>query len=204
MTLGLLALTALPFVVSPGASFAITVDAASSGDRRAPLKVWAGTTLGIAVIASVVSVSGVGRFLAENDTARTIFGVAGGAILIALGASSLIRALRSRRPTTSKPRPARRLVLWAFLALVVNVKALTLYALVVPSLGTATLTGPTLFFLFAGVHVALLLLWLTLLGEGVRRVPRIGTSPRVRAGLLSVAAATLVVIGTRTLLEALI
>lgn len=204
MTLGLLALTALPFVISPGASFAITVDAASSGDRRAPLKVWAGTALGVAVIASVVSVTGVGRFLAENDTARTIFGVAGGAVLIALGASSGIRALRSRRPTAPGPRPARRLVLCSFLALIVNVKALTLYALVVPGLGTVTLMGSTLFFLFAGVHIALLLLWLTLLGEGVRRVPRVGTSPRVRAGLLSIAAATLIVIGARTLLEALL
>lgn len=85
-----------------------------------------------------------------------------------------------------------------------NVKALTLYALVVPGLGTVRLTGSTLFFLFAGVHIALLLLWLTLLGEGVRRVPRVGTSPRVRAGLLSIAAATLVVIGAWTLLEALL
>ena len=92
---------------------------------------------------------------------------------------------------------------WAFLALITNVKALSLYALVVPGLDTAALAGPALFFLFAGVHVAMLLLWLALLGEGVRRIPSIGTSPRVRAGLLTIAAATLIAIGVRTLLEAL-
>lgn len=203
MTLTLLALTALPFVISPGASFAITVDAASSGDRRAAVKVWAGTTLGITVIASIAAISGIGRFLAENDTARTIFGVAGGAVLVLLGASSLVKALKSRHPSASKARPAGQLVLWAFLALITNIKALSLYALVVPGLDTAALVGPALFFLFAGVHVVMLLLWLTLLGEAVRRIPSVGTSPRVRAGLLSIAAVTLIVIGTRTLLEAL-
>lgn len=203
MTLALLALTALPFVVSPGASFAITIDAASSDDRRAPVKVWAGTALGIAVIASIAALSGIGRLLAENDTARSIFGVVGGTVLVLLGVSSLIKALKSTRPLAPSPRPARQLVLWAFLALVTNVKALSLYALVVPGIDTDGLTAPTLFFLFAGVHVVMLLLWLTLLGEGVRRIPSIGASPRVRAGLLSVAAVTLLVIGTQTLTEAL-
>ncbi|MBI9113738.1 LysE family translocator [Sanguibacter suaedae] len=203
MTLVLLALTVLPFVVSPGASFAITIDAASSGDRRAPVKVWAGTALGITVIASIAALSGVARFLAENATARSVFGVAGGTVLVILGVGSLVKARRSTHLTTPGPRPARQLVLWAFLALITNVKALSLYALVVPGLGTDDLAGPALFFLFAGVHVVMLLLWLTLVGEGVRRIPSIGTSPRVRAGLLSVAAVTLIVIGTLTLAEAL-
>lgn len=203
MTLAFLALTALPFVISPGASFAITVDAASSGDRWAAFKVWLGTTLGIAIIASIAALSGIGRFLAENDTARAIFGVAGGAVLVLLGANSLVKAFRSHGSTSSVTRPARKLVLWAFLALITNVKALSLYALVVPGLDTSARSGPALFFLFAGVHVLLLLVWLTLLGAGVRRIPSIGTSPRVRAGLLSITAATLVVTGTQTLIEAL-
>jgi threonine/homoserine/homoserine lactone efflux protein len=203
VTLGVLALTALPFVVSPGASFAITVDAASSGDRRAPVRVWVGTTLGILVVASIVALSGLGRFLADDDTARTIFGIAGGSVLVLLGAGSLIKAFRSRGPAPSSVRPARQLVLVAFLALVTNIKALSLYALVVPGLDTPALAGPGLLFLFAGVHVVLLLLWLTLLGEGVRRIPSIGTSRRVRVGLLSISAVTLVIVGTRTLIEVL-
>jgi threonine/homoserine/homoserine lactone efflux protein len=203
VTLGVLAVTALPFVVSPGASFAITVDAASSGDRRAPVRVWVGTTLGIVVVASIVALSGLGRFLADDATARTIFGITGGSVLVLLGAGSLIKALRSRGPAPSSVRPARQLVLVAFLALVTNIKALSLYALVVPGLDTPGLAGPGLLFLFAGVHVLLLLLWLTLLGEGVRRIPSIGTSRRVRVGLLSISAVTLVVVGTQTLVEVL-
>jgi hypothetical protein len=94
-------------------------------------------------------------------------------------------------------------VLFAFLALVTNIEALSLSALVVPGLDTPALAGPGLLFLFAGVHVLLLLLWLTLLGEGVRRIPSIGTSLRVRVGLLSISAVTLVIVGTRTLVEVL-
>lgn len=48
-----------------------------------------------------------------------------------------------------------------------------------------------------------LLVWLALLGAGVRRFPSIGTSPCVRAELLSITAATVIVTGTPTLIEAL-
>ena len=70
MTLALLALTALPFVVSPGASFAITVDAVSKGDFRAPTKVWAGTSVGIVAVVSVAALSGLGSFLDDHQTTR--------------------------------------------------------------------------------------------------------------------------------------
>jgi threonine/homoserine/homoserine lactone efflux protein len=203
VTLVLLALTALPFVVSPGASFAITVDAVSSGDRSAPVKVWAGTALGIVAVASIVALSGLGRFLAADPAARSIFGVAGGTVLLLLGVGSLIKALRSRGSAPLRVLPAHRLVLFAFLALITNIKALSLYALVVPGLDTPDLAGPPLFLLFAGVHVVLLLLWLSMLGEGVRRIPSIGTSPRVRTSLLSIAAITLIIIGTQTVVDAI-
>jgi threonine/homoserine/homoserine lactone efflux protein len=197
MTIALLALTAIPFVVSPGASFAITVDAASTGDRLAAVKVWAGTALGITVLASVTAVSGIGEFFAQNDIARTIFGVAGGVVLVALGASSLVKALRSFRQPLSATRASGRLILWSFLALITNVKALSLYVLVVPGLGATATPGPAVFFVFASVHVVLLLAWLTLLSAGVCRISSIGTSPRIRAGLLGLAATTLIIIGGR-------
>ena len=76
--LGLVALTLLPFVLTPGASFTITVGAAVEGDRRAALHVWAGTALGLGVIAAAVKGAG-GRVpvipgCATNDTRRTVAG----------------------------------------------------------------------------------------------------------------------------------
>lgn len=201
MTLLLLALTALPFVVSPGASFAITVDAASKGDRRAPAKVWAGTTLGITAVVLMTTLSGIGPFLATHHTAREVFGIAGGVILILLGVLLSAQTLRSMRRTVIAPRPERRLMLWAFLALVTNIKAISLYALVVPNLRLQGLDYCSLPFAFAAIHAVMLLAWLTLLGQGVRRFPRIGTSPRTRAGLAGLAASSLIANGARAFLE---
>lgn len=203
MTLGVLALTALPFVVSPGASFAITVDAVSDGDRRASVKVWLGTTLGIAVIASIFALSGIGQLLTENDAARTIFGLVGGTVLVLLGILSAVKAVRALRSSGNGPRPPRRLVLWSFVALITNIKALSLYALVVPALDADSGAGRSIFFAFAAVHVVMLFIWLTLLGWGIPRLPSIGTSQRVRVALMAVAALTLIVLGLRTLVQAL-
>ncbi|MEV1130953.1 LysE family transporter [Agromyces sp. NPDC049794] len=203
MTLALLALTALPFVVSPGASFAITVDAVSAGDRRAPAKVWAGTTLGITVVVVIAALSGIGQLLATHQTAREIFGIVGGAILILLGILSGAQTLRSMRRSVTDSRPARRLILWAFFALVTNIKALGLYTLVVPNLRLEGLGDVSLLFAFAVVHAVMLLAWLSLLGHVVRRTPRFGTSPRVRVGLTGLTALTLIAIGIRTSLESL-
>lgn len=203
MTVALLVLTAIPFVVSPGASFAITVDAASTGDRWAAIRVWAGTALGIAVVASIAAVSGLGQFFAQHDVARTIFGVVGGVVLIALGVSALVKAIRSLRQPLQVARRSGRYFLWSFFALITNIKALSLYVLVVPGLGANNVTGSAVFFLFAGVHIVLLLVWLTMLSEGVRRIPSVGTSPRVRAGLLGLAAVTLIGAGGQSLIGAL-
>lgn len=203
MTVALLVLTAIPFVVSPGASFAITVDAASTGDRLAAVKVWAGTALGIAVVASIAAVSGLGRFFAQHDVARTIFGIVGGVVLVALGVSALVKALRSLRQPLPVARRSDRYFLWSFFALITNIKALSLYVLVVPGLSATPGTGSAVFFLFAGTHIVLLLVWLTLLSEGVRRIPSVGTSPRVRAGLLGLAAITLIGVGGQAFLDAL-
>lgn len=203
MSVATLALTALPFVLSPGTSFAITIDAAGRGDQRAPLKVWTGTALGLAVIASITAFSGIGEFFTAHDTARTVFGSVGGAILMTYGILSGIKALRAAQtPETTQP-PARRLILWAFLALITNIKALTLYTLVVPNLRTAGSSAPALFTAFTAVHAVMMLAWLLLVGEGVRHIPGIATSPRVRAALTGIAALTLVTIGTQTLLRSL-
>ncbi|PZE33333.1 LysE family translocator [Curtobacterium sp. MCPF17_031] len=203
MTLAVLALAALPFVVSPGASFAITVDVASTGDRRGALKVWMGTALGISAIATLFALSGIGLLLAANSTARTAFGLLGGGVLVLLGFLSIVKAIRSARSSVTSPRPPRKLVLWSFLALITNVKALSLYALVVPALHTPHLAGTALFFTFAGVHVVMLFLWLTVLAWAVRRIPNLGASPRIRTALMSAAALTLIALGSQTVIKAL-
>ncbi|WP_139416196.1 LysE family translocator [Agromyces laixinhei] len=204
MNIALLAATALPFVITPGASFTITVSAAITGDRRAPVKVWSGTSLGILLLAGVAGFSGLGQLVAGSDVARIIFGVVGGVVLIAIGIVSLTKTMgRPKDGSDQPPRPAPRLVLWAFLAVITNVKALSLYGLLVPSLSGIGVDGPALFLAFAAVHVVMLFAWLTLLGVVVRSVPWLGTSRRARDLLLLLAAVTLVALGAWSLVDAM-
>jgi threonine/homoserine/homoserine lactone efflux protein len=63
----LLASFALPFVLSPGASFTITVTNAASGDRLSPIKVWAGTAIGIGLIALAAGLSGLGALVVSHQ-----------------------------------------------------------------------------------------------------------------------------------------
>jgi threonine/homoserine/homoserine lactone efflux protein len=203
VNLAVLALTALPIVVSPGVSFAITVRAAIAGDQAAPLKVWAGTSFGIVVIATITVATGVGHLLAEDETARTTFGVLGGTVLVCFGVASLIRALGPATNGEQPGRSRRQLVVLAFVAVITNVKALSVYALVVPTLQRTDLSGSALVFTFAAVHIAMLFFWLTLLGAAVRAVPIIGTSERIRTALLLFAALALLGLGSVTLINAI-
>jgi threonine/homoserine/homoserine lactone efflux protein len=90
-------------VVSPGASFAITVSSLLAGDKRAPVKVWVGTALGIFLVAAVAAFSGLGRLLAVSGTSRTIFGLIGGLVLVAIGISSLVRVVRPKQIAEQNP-----------------------------------------------------------------------------------------------------
>ncbi|MBF4618614.1 LysE family transporter [Clavibacter sp. VKM Ac-2873] len=203
MNLALLASTALPFVVSPGASFTLTIGAAATGDRRAALRVWAGTALGVLLIAATLGFSGLAQLVSGDPRARLVLGIVGGAVLVGMGVASGISALR-RAPAGARPDGLRpRLVLAAFVAVVTNVKAIGFYVLVVPTLRGSGLDGPALFLVFAAVHMAMMLGWLSLLGALVRGIPGVATSPRVRAALLLLAAATLVLLGIRTAVAAL-
>ncbi len=199
----LLITTALPFVVSPGTSFAITVSAAVQGDRRSPVKVWAGTALGIALIAAVVAATGVGAFVAHNQTARSVFNIVGGLVLTSLGAAAAVRAVRRGHGHALVVGPPRRLLLWSFLTVITNVKALSLYALVVPTATRSGLTGQTLYAGFATVHIVLLLAWLLLLGLAVRMMPRLGRSSRAQTVLVIIASLMMIGLGAGAIIEGL-
>jgi threonine/homoserine/homoserine lactone efflux protein len=192
---GLLAFTALPFVLSPGASFGITVNSAVGGDRRAPLRVWIGTSLGIALIAVSLGISGLGVSVIGYPVVLLVFRLLGGAVLLSLGTVSLVKAIRAWNRPLPEPRPATRLVLWSFLAVVTNVKALSLYVLVVPTTAGTGPTGLPLYALFAAIHIAMMFVWLTLVGLIVRTLPLLQTSPRARGILIAATSAILIYLG---------
>lgn len=203
MTLVAAIITLLPFVIAPGASFALTLRAATSGDRAAAVRVWAGTSLGLLLIAFVAATTGLGVVVAAEPRIRAAFEVVGGIVLIAL---AVLPALSARRRGAS-PRPptqssASRLVFAALVAVVTNVKALTLYLIVVPPL---LATGSSLggFLGFAAVHSVMVLIWLAIVTLLVTRVPAIATSRRIRTALQVIASLVLAWLGVLSIASGL-
>lgn len=196
------AAVALPFVVSPGASFMLTVEAAAAGDRRAALRVWIGTAVGISAIAVVAGFSGLAEVVARDSAVRATLRLVGGVVLIAFAVRALLSLRSAASPTQqglaaapeTRRRPAR-LVLWAFLAVITNIKALSLYLLVVPSLAAPSLTAASVYVVFTATHLALLFAWLGILASFVCAVPAVARRPRVQVGLRVFAAATLFALG---------
>ncbi|MDO5090183.1 MAG: LysE family transporter [Cardiobacteriaceae bacterium] len=163
-----LAQTLLPFVISPGASFVLTLSASTAGVRFAALKVWTGTALGLAVLAAA-SALGVARLVLHYPLLQTLLALVGGALLMFWG----LRLCRSAPAQTSPPLPAR-LVASAFTIVVSNVKAITLYVAVLP--GLLKDVAPWAFYAQAlGIHALMLLVWLLLVSFGLRRLPWLST-----------------------------
>ena len=203
----LLAGTALPFVISPGASFTITVTSVANGDRLSPLKVWAGTAGGIGILAMTAGLTDVGRLVAASPRAQLLLSVAGGCTLIVFGTITLLRARRHHQPAATATATDRgrstRLVLWSAIALITNVKALTLYVLVVPTINVGPNDGLGLYIAFAAVHVTMLLAWLVFIGVAMHRTPAM-RSNRARRALALLGATVMVILGAYTVAAALI
>lgn len=200
----LLTLTAVavPFVITPGASFTLTVSHATQSRSPGWRRVAVGTGAGLLLLAVVLGASGLGGVLTSAPRLRVALGLLGGAILIAFGVTVLTRAARPKA-RGAEPRAPRNLVRWSFAAVVTNPKALTLYALIVPSLASDTLRGITLFTSFAAVHIAVLSMWLCLTHHCVTRIPALARSDRLQHLLLATAGLVMIVLGIRTGIHAI-
>lgn len=208
-----IAAVVIPFVVSPGASFVLTLDAAVAGDRRAPLSVWIGTALGIGGIALAVGASGLGEVILREHVTRIFLGTVGGSVLIYFGVASLFTV---RKPPSdagvriSEPRRHRQrracvsLTIRAFLIVITNVKALSLYLLIVPTIADDEFAGLPLYVAFAATHIVLLFIWLGLISGVVFALPVVARTPSIQMGLRAFAGVALLVLGVKSILDALL
>lgn len=187
-------------MLTPGASFALTVDAAAAGDRRAGLRVTVGTAAGLALIAVVAGVSGLGTFVASHEPVRAWFQILGGAFLICFGAIPLVKAwtARRRRETERAVHHPTRLMAWAFVVVVTNVKALVIYLILVPPILSPEVPAIGGYVIVATIHSAMVLLWLCLITALITRVPAIATNPRVTLVLRVASSTALLFLGAQS------
>ncbi|MDR6865751.1 threonine/homoserine/homoserine lactone efflux protein [Microbacterium resistens] len=187
--------TALPFVIAPGSSFTLIIANVPLGRRASWWHISCGTGLGVLVVAIALGATGIGTVLQTRPLARGWLGVGGSIVLIALGAAHI---LRHRKQQSGNPQRSRGLARWAFLSVLTNPKALSIYVLVVPALSSTRLNGPGLFLVFACIHSLMQGIWLLLVHEGAARIPGIANSARVRSVISIAAGALMVALGLFT------
>jgi threonine/homoserine/homoserine lactone efflux protein len=189
----------LPLVITPGASFALTVAGAVERSRWIGVRIAIGTAAAISVIAATVCFTPLAQTLGESRLAR-LLGYVGAAVLFALAARVGYSAVRTGRPAGGRQPGARSASARAFMTTIVNPKALAVYLVVVP--GVAVSLGQSLRSIgvvFAVTHIVCTFGWLTAVDAAIQRARWLG-QPRSRRVLQLAAAAGLVVTGAILLL----
>ena len=191
----------LPLVITPGASFALTVAGAVERSRWIGVRIATGTAAAISLIAAAVCYTPLAQTLSSSRLAH-LLGYVGAAVLFALAARIAYAAVRTgQRPGARRPG-ARSAAVRAFLTTIVNPKALTVYLVVMP--GVAVSLGQSLRStgaVFAATHIICTFCWLAAVDGLIQRASWLG-QPRSRRALQLAAAAGLIATGTILLLTA--
>lgn len=185
---------AIPFVITPGASFTLTLAHAIRREGHSWLPIVSGTALGLLALALLLGATGIGALLSGSPTVRFLLGVVGAAVLIAFGFLIMASARRAG-PDHATPARPRSLLRWSLTAVLSNPKALTLYVVIVPTLPTTHLRGLPLFASFAAVHIGLLAGWLVLVHLTASHLPRLARSARLQRALVILAGLAMIILG---------
>lgn len=200
--LGLIIVVVLPFVVSPGASFALTLGSVPVGGWRAVVGVLAGTAAGVATMVAVLNVTRLGEAVAGSPTATRVMALAGGAVLVGLGLHMIVSLSREAEGSHAQPVRSRpsRLLAQAYTALLLNPKALSVYLVVVPGLAVGSTPPLRLYIVFAAIHVGLLAVWLLFVAWLLLHFPTVTSSRRWRRTSGRIAGGCLILVGVTTAL----
>ncbi|MBP2197657.1 LysE family translocator [Pantoea cypripedii] len=147
----------LPIALSPGASFTLAINNTLTSGYRGLAAIIIGTTLGIYTHALLIG-SGISALLIRSPAIFTLLSFAGAIYLFWLGLQLIKRGRNVASPYVSR-RPRQTTIIDAWLANVLNPKAVMLYLTVVSQFAgkQAALSH---FLLLATVHILIMSLWL--------------------------------------------
>ncbi|PRO66468.1 LysE family translocator [Alkalicoccus urumqiensis] len=149
----------LPFIISPGASYVLTIAAVEKEGFSGVYRVILGTVLGIAAHASLAAM-GISTLLLELPQLFSVIQVIGYLMLIYLGVSILRNLFKVTQPPAKIITTTR-----VFLLNIFNVKPLLLYVTIIPSFLQNTEISLYLHYLYVGItHISLQITWLLFLG----------------------------------------
>lgn len=149
-------ITLLPIIISPGASFTIALDNTLTYGIKGLLITIIGTALGIITHGLLVGL-GITKLLVSSPSAFMVLTILGNLYLIYLGISLIRSGLKASKNTTIIHQKVS--IKTAYIANVLNPKAIMLYLVVVSSYAGAT---PTLgnYLALSSIHIFMISIWL--------------------------------------------
>lgn len=167
------ALAILPVALSPGASFTLAMNNAVQQGIRCTGRIILGTLLGIYTHALLAGL-GITRLIAAYPALMNTIKIIGTAYLIYL-AIRLIRSGLNAQDMAFTSGNRSTGIKEAYLANVLNIKAIMLYLTVVPAFAGSGAT-PWSYLVLASIHVAIMALWLLFAGQMlIRSAAKIST-----------------------------
>ena len=167
------ALAILPVALSPGASFTLAMNNAVQQGMRGTGRIILGTLLGIYTHALLAGL-GITRLIAAYPALMNTIKIIGTAYLIYL-AIRLIRSGLNAQDLAFTSSNRSTGIKEAYLANVLNIKAIMLYLTVVPAFAGSGAT-PWSYLVLASIHVAIMALWLIFAGQMlIRSAAKIST-----------------------------
>ena len=189
------ALTVLPLSVTPGASSTLVTTRVLAGGRAEGVKVAVGTACGLYVHATTAAI-GLATLVMASSQAFLALKVAGAAYLIVIGLSTLLG--RQSRPKRRLPWTGHGSYVQAFLGNVLNPKAAGVYLTLLPQFLDARRPVVGQIYALATVHVAVAMVYLSLLSCVTAAAGVVLARPAWRRGGQRVTGAVLVLFGVRT------
>ncbi|MDN5679753.1 MAG: LysE family translocator [Ewingella sp.] len=167
------ALAILPVALSPGASFTLAMNNAVQQGMRGTGRIILGTLLGIYTHALLAGL-GITRLIVAYPALMNAIKIAGTAYLLYLGIRLIRSGLNAKDLAFTSGSRATG-IKEAYLANVLNIKAIMLYLTVVPAFAGGGAT-PWSYLVLASIHVAVMALWLLFAGQMlIRSAAKIST-----------------------------
>ncbi|PKB90423.1 hypothetical protein A8A01_07090 [Ewingella americana] len=167
------ALAILPVALSPGASFTLAMNNAVQQGMRGTGRIILGTLLGIYTHALLAGL-GITRLIAAYPALMNTIKIIGTAYLIYLAIRLIRSGLNAQDLAFTSGNPSTG-IKEAYLANVLNIKAIMLYLTVVPAFAGSD-ANPWSYLVLASIHVAIMALWLLFAGQMlIRSAAKIST-----------------------------
>lgn len=180
----------LPVALSPGASFTLVMSSALAGGRNGLFRTLAGTALGIYTHALLIGL-GITAVIVSSPSMYGVLKIVGTVYLLWLG-GMLIRSGLKAKQLQPKSRQSSITVREAWLANVLNPKAIIFYLTVVSQF-SGKQAGVSNYLTLATVHIVIMSIWLMILSY-VLVFSSKNTNPRMLKKYVNIAGGALLII----------